>query len=350
MKITDVKVNRRHVKLHTPFKTALRTVTEIESIDVFIHTDEGIVGKGAAAATPVITGDFANGIEEAILGPIRSVLVDKDVLQFQTLLLHIQMSCIGNTSAKAAVDMALYDVYCRFHNIPLYAFLGGKKEIYTDITVSVDEPLLMAKEAKKHIEKGFQTLKIKVGKEAHLDLERIEAIRNVVPKNTTLRLDANQGWKPKEAVSIIREMENRNLNIEFVEQPVHAKDWEGLKYVKDNVQTPIMADESMFSARDALKIVQGGYADLLNIKLMKCGGIREAWKIADIAEAAGVKCMVGSMMESSLSVSAVAHLAAAHPNIHYFDLDAPLWLVEEPEGMTYTDPKVNLHSIVNIQS
>lgn len=350
MKITDVKVNRRHVKLHTPFKTALRTVTEIESIDVFIHTDEGIVGKGAAAATPVITGDFANGIEEAILGPIRSVLVDKDVLQFQTLLLHIQMSCIGNTSAKAAVDMALYDVYCRFYNIPLYALLGGKKEIHTDITVSVDEPLLMAKEAKKHIEKGFQTLKIKVGKEAHLDLERIEAIRNVVPKNTTLRLDANQGWKPKEAVSIIREMENRNLNIEFVEQPVHAKDWEGLKYVKDNVQTPIMADESMFSARDALKIVQGGYADLLNIKLMKCGGIREAWKIADIAEAAGVKCMVGSMMESSLSVSAVAHLAAAHPNIHYFDLDAPLWLVEEPEGMTYTGPKVNLHSIVNIQS
>ncbi|MED0960769.1 dipeptide epimerase [Bacillus paramycoides] len=350
MKIIDVKVNRRRVKLHTPFKTALRTVTEIESIDVFIHTDEGIIGKGAAAATPVITGDFASGIEEAILGSIRSALVDRDILQFQTLLLHIQMSCVGNTSAKAAVDMALYDLYCQFHSIPIYALLGGKKEIYTDITVSVDEPLLMAKEAKKHIEKGFQTLKIKVGKEAHLDLERIEAIRNVVPKNTTLRLDANQGWNPKEAVSIIKEMENRNLNIEFVEQPVHAKDWDGLKYVKDNVQTPIMADESIFSARDALKLVQGGYADLLNIKLMKCGGIREAWRIADIAETAGVKCMVGSMMESSLSVSAVSHLAAAHPNIHYFDLDAPLWLVEEPEGMTYTGPKVNLHSAVNIKS
>ncbi|MCW9132300.1 dipeptide epimerase [Bacillus paramycoides] len=350
MKIIDVKANRRRVKLHTPFKTALRTVTEIESIDVFIHTDEGIVGKGAAAATPVITGDFASGIEEAILGSIRSALVDRDILQFQTLLLQIQMSCVGNTSAKAAVDMALYDLYCQFHSIPIYALLGGKKEIYTDITVSVDEPLLMAKEAKKHIEKGFQTLKIKVGKEAHLDLERIEAIRNVVPKNTTLRLDANQGWNPKEAVSIIKEMENRNLNIEFVEQPVHAKDWDGLKYVKDNVQTPIMADESIFSARDALKLVQGGYADLLNIKLMKCGGIREAWRIADIAETAGVKCMVGSMMESSLSVSAVSHLAAAHPNIHYFDLDAPLWLVEEPEGMTYTGPKVNLHSAVNIKS
>ncbi|PNS63135.1 dipeptide epimerase, partial [Bacillus anthracis] len=110
MKITDVKVNRRRVNLHTPFKTALRTVTEIESIDVYIHTDEGIVGKGAGAATPVITGDFANGIEEAILGPMRSSLIGQDIIQFQQLLQHIQMSCIGNPSAKAAVDIALYDV------------------------------------------------------------------------------------------------------------------------------------------------------------------------------------------------------------------------------------------------
>ncbi|MFZ7807301.1 dipeptide epimerase [Bacillus thuringiensis] len=350
MKITDVKVNRRRIKLHTPFKTALRTVTEIESIDVYIHTDEGVIGKGAAAATPVITGDFTSGMEEAILGAMRSCLIGQDIIQFQQLLQRIQMSCIGNSSAKAAVDIALYDVYCQYQNVPLYALLGGKKEIYTDITVSVDEPVLMAKEAKKHIEKGFQTLKIKVGKEAHLDLERIEAIRNVVPRNTTLRLDANQGWSPKEAISIIQEMENRNLNIEFIEQPVHAKDWDGLKYVKDRVQTPIMADESIFSASDALKLVQGRYADLINIKLMKCGGIREAWRIADIAETAGVKCMVGSMMESSLSVSAVAHLAAAHPNIHYFDLDAPLWLMEEPEGMTYSGSKVNLQSTVNSKS
>ncbi|MEI4620298.1 dipeptide epimerase [Bacillus pfraonensis] len=349
MKIIDLTVKHRYIKLHTPFKTALRTVTEIESIDVFIHTDEGVIGKGAGTATPVITGDFASGMEEAILGPIRSVLIGKELQQFQALLLQIQMSCVGNTSAKAAVDMALYDVYCQFHNIPLYALLGGQKEIQTDITVSVDEPILMAKEAKSHVEKGFNTLKIKVGKSAELDLERIEAIRNVVPKDVTLRLDANQGWSPKEAVSIIREMENRNLNIEFVEQPVHAKDWEGMKYVKDHVQTPIMADESVFSAQDALKLVQGQYADLLNIKLMKCGGIREAWKIADIAGAAGVKCMVGSMMESSLSVAAITHVAAAHPNIHYFDLDAPLWLMEEPGGITYNGPKVNLHHAVNIK-
>ncbi|WP_242143151.1 MULTISPECIES: dipeptide epimerase [unclassified Bacillus cereus group] len=344
MNITDVKVKRRLIKLHTPFKTALRTVTEIESIDVFLHIDNGMVGKGAAAPTPVITGDFASGMEEAILGPIRSILIGKELGQLHSLLSYVQKSCIGNTSAKAAVDIALYDAYCQFHNVPLYALLGGKKEIYTDITVSVDDPISMAKEAKKHVEKGFQTLKIKVGQSARLDLERMEAIKNSVPKDIVLRLDANQGWEPKEAVSIIKEMEKRNLNIEFIEQPVHAKDWEGLKYVKNHVYIPIMADESIFSTEDALKLVHGRYVDLINIKLMKCGGIRQAWKIADVAEAAGVKCMIGSMMESSLSVTAAAHVAAAHPNIHYVDLDAPLWLMEEPEGISYSGAKVNLQS------
>ncbi len=342
LKIIDVKVKRRLIELHTPFKTALRTVTEIESIDVFLHIDNGMVGRGAAAPTPVITGDFASGIEEAILGPIRSSLIGKEIEQLHSLLSYVQKSCIGNTSAKAAVDIALYDAYCQFHNIPLYALLGGKKEFYTDITVSVDDPISMAKEAKKHVEKGFQTLKIKVGQSARLDLERIEAIKNIIPKDIALRLDANQGWEPKEAVSIIKEMEKRNVNIEFIEQPVHAQDWEGLKYVKNHVYIPIMADESIFSAEDALKLVQGHYVDCINIKLMKCGGIRQAWKIADVAEAAGVKCMIGSMMESSLSVTAAAHIAAAHPNIHYVDLDAPLWLMEEPEGISYSGAKVNL--------
>ena len=155
MKITDVKVNRRRVKLHTPFKTALRTVTEIESIDVYIHTDEGVIGKGCSRNASYY-GDFTSGMEEAILGPMRSCLIGQNIIQFQQLLQRIQMSCIGNSSAKAAVDIALYDVYCQYQNVPLYALLGGKKEIHTDITVSVDEPVLMAKEAKKHIEKDFK--------------------------------------------------------------------------------------------------------------------------------------------------------------------------------------------------
>ena len=129
MKITDVKVNRRRVKLHTPFKTALRTVTEIESIDVYIHTDEGVIGKGCSRNASYY-GDFTSGMEEAILGPMRSCLIGQNIIQFQQLLQRIQMSCIGNSSAKAAVDIALYDVYCQYQNVPLYALLGGKKKSY----------------------------------------------------------------------------------------------------------------------------------------------------------------------------------------------------------------------------
>ncbi|UOY92533.1 dipeptide epimerase [Ectobacillus sp. JY-23] len=345
MKITDIKVTRRLIPLRKPFKTALRTATEIENVEVAIHTDAGIIGKGSAAPTPVITGDFASGIEEALQGPIRAVLLGKDVADFQMLLTSIQSSCIGNTSAKAAADMALHDLYCRSLGVSLSMWLGGRKKIRTDMTVGVDTPSVMAQEAATHVQNGFDKLKVKVGMDAALDLERITAIKEQVPSHIQLRLDANQGWTPREAVALIREMEARELGIELVEQPVHAKDWEGLKYVTERVNTPIMADESIFSAADAMKLVQGRYVDLLNIKLMKCGGIREAWRIADIAQTAGVKCMVGSMMESSLSVAAIAHVAEAHPNIHYIDLDAPLWLSEEPIGISYDGANILLDKV-----
>jgi L-alanine-DL-glutamate epimerase-like enolase superfamily enzyme len=143
-------------------------------------------------------------------------------------------------------------------------------------------------------------------------------------------------------------METLNFGIELVEQPVPAHDWEGLKFVTERVNVPIMADESLFSSKDALRLVSGRYVDLLNIKLMKCGGINEARKIASIAEANGVACMIGSMMEPSLSVGAAAHLAAAHPNITYFDLDAPLWLSTELDVLKYSGQEVFLSDLPGI--
>ena len=145
-----------------------------------------------------------------------------------------------------------------------------------------------------------------------------------------LRLDANQGWTPKEAVRGVRRLEDAGLDIELVEQPVKAWDIEGLKFVTDNVETPIMADESMFSPHDAFKILSMRAADMINIKLMKCGGIHNALRIVSIAEACGVECMVGSMIESKVSITAAAHLACAKKNITRFDLDAVVLLAEDP--------------------
>lgn len=350
MIITDLQVNRRKIPLLMPFKTALRTATEIESIDVTLTLENGIVGRGAAAPTFVITGDSSEGIVAALMGPIKDVLIGSDINHFQTALHGIQTCCVGNTSAKAAADIALHDAYCKLLDVPLHAFLGDNKSLQTCMTVGVDTPEKMADDAKKNIDSGFHILKVKVGSNPDLDIARIEAIRDVVPEAIKLRLDANQGWGPKQAVQLINDMEKRDFGIEFIEQPVASHDLEGLKFVTDRVGIPVMADESLFSAKDTLKLVSGRYIDLLNIKLMKCGGISNAWKIASIAETNGVACMIGSMMEPSLSVAAAAHFASAHPNVKFFDLDAPLWLSEEPDVLAYDGENVILSDLPGIGS
>lgn len=348
MRIRNLNVKHRSIKLKKPFKTALRTATEIECVEVTVHLDNGILGVGAAAPTWVITGDSAESIKAALLGPIKQALVGNNIYFFRSLLNAIQNSCIGNPSAKAAADIALHDAYSKILNVPLYQFLGDNKPLKTCMTIGVDTPEKMAKDANQSVKDGFYTLKIKVGSKPELDIDRISAIQKAIPEGVMLRLDANQGWTSKQAVQLITQIERNNTNIEFIEQPIVAHDLEGLKFVTNRVTTPIMADESLFSPKDALQLVNGKYADLLNIKLMKCGGISNAWKIASIAETAGIQCMIGSMMESSISVAAAAHLAASHPNIIYYDLDAPLWLEEKTNPIVYDGEQLFLNSIAGL--
>lgn len=141
------------------------------------------------------------------------------------------------------------------------------------------------------------------------DLERIREIRKQAGPAVRIRVDANQGWTAKQAVKAIRKMEDEGLSIELVEQPVHRLDLEGLKQVTDAVDTPIMADESVFTPRDAFHVLKTRSADLINIKLMKAGGIRQALKINAMAEACGVECMAGSMIETRLGITAAVHFA-----------------------------------------
>lgn len=166
----------------------------------------------------------------------------------------------------------------------------------------------------------------------------------MIGTDVPIRLDANQGWQAKEAVRAIRLMEELDLGIELIEQPVIAHDLEGLKYVTENTETPIMADESVFSVYDAKRVLDMGAADLINIKLMKTGGIHQAIKIATLAEAFGVKCMVGSMIETKIGITAAAHFAASHPNIAHYDLDAPLMLIGDIAngGISYKNNQIQL--------
>lgn len=331
MKITKVRLGRISVPLRTPFKTALRSVSSVEDVIVEIHTDCGAVGYGEAPPTGAITGDTTGAIIGAIQDHIGKSIIGRDVDEFEDLLQIVQKCIVGNSSAKAAVDMALWDLYGQLYNIPVYKLLGGaKKQIITDITISVNDPDIMVKDALAALDRGYDCLKMKVGVNPKLDVERLSAVRNAVGKDVVIRIDANQAWQPKEAVRILNKMQEQGLDIELVEQPVKAHDFEGLKYVTDRSYVPVLADEAVFSPEDAMTIMKMGAADLVNIKLMKCGGIYNALKIASAAEVFGVECMIGCMLEAKISVNAAVHLACAKNIITKVDLDGPVLCSEDP--------------------
>jgi L-alanine-DL-glutamate epimerase-like enolase superfamily enzyme len=204
---------------------------------------------------------------------------------------------------------------------------GYRTEVLTDITLGIKSPREMAEDAVKAVKKGFKALKVKVGVNPTEDVERIRLIREAAGGDIQLRIDANQGWIPKQAIEALNKMEK--FNIQFAEQPVPAEDMKGLVEVRKNSPIPIMADESVHSPEDALRLIQAEAVDLINIKLMKSGGILKARKIAAIAEAARIPCMIGCMGESEIGIAAGAHLAAAVKNIQYADLDSDLLLKDK---------------------
>jgi L-alanine-DL-glutamate epimerase-like enolase superfamily enzyme len=290
-----------------------------------METDTGHIGYGSAPATAVITGETHGSIIEAINKIIFPALIGRDIEDLNNLTNTIQGAIVRNFSAKAATEIAVYDLYGQLYNAPLYKLLGGGDNVITtDITISVDYIDKMVEDALDAIDLGFETLKIKVGKDPALDIERIKAVYNAVNDRALIRLDANQGWTPKQTVSVLRTLEDSGVRLELVEQPVRGDDIEGMKYVTERVHSPIMADESSFGPKEANELIRNRAADIINIKLMKTGGISNAIKIADIAAVYGVDCMIGCMLESSIGVAAAAHIAVAKASIiTKVDLDTP---------------------------
>ncbi|MBX9400453.1 dipeptide epimerase [Lysobacter sp. BMK333-48F3] len=325
MKITDIRFGMLRVPLKTPFKTALRTVDTVEDIVVTVHTDTGHIGYGEAPATAVITGDTHGSIVEAIRKFISPRLIGQEIANLNRITGLIQGAIEKNSSAKAAVEIAVYDLFGQLYGAPLYKMLGGGDPVITtDITISVDYIEKMVADSIAACDRGFESLKIKVGKDIGVDIERVKAIYAAVEGRALLRLDANQGWTAKQAVYALQTLEDAGVRLELVEQPVKAQDLDGMKYVTDRVHTPIMADESVFGPAEVIDLIRMRAADIINIKLMKTGGLSKAIQIADIAAMYGVDCMIGCMIETSISVAAAVHLAVAKANvITKVDLDGP---------------------------
>jgi L-alanine-DL-glutamate epimerase-like enolase superfamily enzyme len=325
MKIKSIELGKLRVPLKTPFKTALRSIDYIEDVVIILDTDTGHRGYGSAPATAVITGETHGSIIEAVRTMIVPRIMGEDVRNLNRIVDLIQHSIFMNFSAKAAVEIAVYDLFAQSFNAPLYQVLGGGEPVIsTDLTISVDYIDKMVADALEAVDRGFDALKIKVGKDLALDIERVKSIYAAVSDRALIRLDANQGWTPKQTVAALRELEASGVELEFIEQPVRGDDVDGMKYVTERVATPVMADESTFGPKEVIDIIKMRGADIINIKLMKTGGISNAIKIADIAAIYDVECMIGCMAETSIGVSAAAHLAVAKSgSITRVDLDSP---------------------------
>ena len=351
MKIAKIETAEIRIPLRTPFKTALRTVDSVHDLLVRVTADDGSVGYGEAPPTAVITGDTLGSIRCALEEFIAPALLGREVEDLDGTMTALERCMVKNTSAKAAVDMAVFDLYAQSCGKPLYKVLGGaRSQIETDLTISVNATPEMVRDAQEAVARGFRILKIKVGKEGLADIQRLKAIRQAVGPLITIRVDANQCWEAKQAVRIITGMEDAGVDAELIEQPVPAHDVDGLAYITSRVSTPILADEAVFSPADALSILQRHAADYLNIKLMKTGGIWQALKICSAAEVYGAKCMVGCMLESKLAVSAAAHLAAARGVVTMVDLDGPSLCSTDPYtgGPLYEEGRILMNETPGI--
>ena len=350
MKITDIAIGTISIPLITPFKTALRTVNRIEDLIVRVTLDSGETGYGEAPPTAVITGETRQSITAALCDYLAPVAMGADPSDRDEFFTRLDRAMAKNTSAKAALDIAVHDALSQSLGLPLFRFLGRRAPgqvrtvLETDLTISVNDPDTMAADARSAVGRGFRILKVKVGKGGPEDVERVRRVRQAAGADAVLRIDANQGWTPEEAVRTIGLMEDAGLNIELVEQPVSCHDFRGMQYVTARTQTPILADESVFSPEDAARIIEEHGADWINIKLMKTGGIWPAEKICDLAEQSGVTCMMGCMLESAVSVSGGAHLAAARSVIALCDLDGPSLCAENPYtgGPVYREQQIIL--------
>ena len=279
-----IAITQFDVLLDEPFVTALRPVPELERVLVEVVTDTDLVGVGEAAPGPIVTGETQAGIADVLETMIAPVLVGEDPRRTNHLIAIIHEAIGEAFTAKAAVDVALHDLKAKAADMPLYQLLGGYAEepvIEVPTVLSMKPPDEMADDAAAAVDAGYEGVKIKLGEYPETDVERVRAVANAVPVDIHLKADANQGWP--DAKTALRVLRACGEHLDLIEQPLVASDIEGLVAVRDQSSIPVMPDESVWSATDALSLVKRGAGDRYNIKLMKTGGLWEAGRLNAIA-------------------------------------------------------------------
>ncbi|MGN6577219.1 MAG: mandelate racemase/muconate lactonizing enzyme family protein [Nocardioides sp.] len=344
-RIVRVETTRLSTPLHTPFVTALRRTTTTDTVVVRVTDEDGVTGWGEAPQVWQVTGESLEGAEACVAGPLTAAVSGRDADDLAASCRAVARAVAANHGAKAAMDVALHDLVARRRGVSLPVLLGATgHRVDTDVTLAAGDADALAGAATARVADGFGVLKLKVGTDAATDVARVAAVREAVGPDVAIRLDANQGWTPREAVGVIRALEDRHLGVELVEQPVAAADLDGLAWVTARVNTSVMADESVYGLRDLVEVIRRRAADHVNVKLAKCGGLTTGRTLLELAHAHDMGTVVGSMMETHLGVGAAASLAAACGTTVRADLDAAWWAAASPfvGGLTYDGASVVL--------
>lgn len=295
---------------------------------VRLVTDDARFGVGCAAPDERVTGETPASVLAA-LETASEVLRGSDPLRTMYCLELLREPLSGQPAALTAVDLALHDLLGKAAGLPLWTLLGGYRDrIRTSITIGILPTDETVARARRRVAEGFSALKLKGGRDPDADAERVRRVREAVGPHVELRFDANQGYTVDEALRFVAEVGDAGL--EILEQPTPRAEPDLLGRVASAVPLPVMADESLLTLRDAFRLARRDLADMVNVKLMKAGGIAEAMRINHVARAAGLEVMVGCMDELALGVAGGLAFALARPNVRYADLDGHLDLVEDP--------------------
>ncbi len=326
MRLERLEVEKFSLKPPIPFTVAYASFPTLDYVLLKVYADNGLLGLGEAAPDPEVTGETQDSALQCLQRAAPG-LAGRDPFALEAILHGFEEEFYGQPSAMAALDMALYDLQGKALGVPVHALLGGMVWPYMDIypVVPLLPPQEMADLAALFVRQGFRTLKLKVGTNPDEDAARVQAVRQAVGPGVGLRVDVNQGWHTAQvAIAAIRRLVR--FQVEWIEQPVDAEDLDALAEVTQAVKVPIMVDEGCLTPQDALAVAYKEAANLINIKLMKCGGLYRALQICAIAEAAGIPCIVGSMGESSIASAAGLHLFAARKGIIAGEVIGPLFL------------------------
>ncbi|HOO55990.1 MAG TPA: dipeptide epimerase [bacterium] len=332
------------IPLKRKYTEAKQDYETVENILVSVNTDLGIVGWGCAAPDEIVTGETIENTYQLIREKIAPGLIECPATHLNKYFQMIEQLSPGAPAARAAIDIAIYDFWSKHLNCSVSDLIGTyRSSIPTSITIGIEDVQTTLDRAKEVVEEGFRIIKLKCGRDPEEDIERVKAIKKELGEQITIRIDANQGYDLKQAKKVIKSLKD---DIEFIEQPVDAKDIDSLAKLAAESTLPVMADEAVLNTNDAIEVFNRGIP-LINVKLMKSGGLTEARRICDLAYSLGKKVMIGCMDETHISMAAAAHLALSHPAVEYADLDGHLELDQHIVGNGIIIEKGNVYVTKN---